>query len=103
MTPIVWTDLAVADLEKLRIYIAHDSQQYANRFVEKLITSVEQLARFPEMGRIAPESPETNIREVIFQNYRIFYRPEANRILVLAVIHGGRDLSSLASKPWEIE
>jgi len=99
---IVWTDLAVADLENLHTYIARDSQRYADRFIEKLITSVERLLEFPEMGRIAPESPEANIREVIFQNYRVFYRPEADRILDLAVVHGGRDLSLLASKPWEI-
>jgi toxin ParE1/3/4 len=102
MKPIVWTDLAASDLENLHTYIARDSQQYADRFIDRLITSIEQLAKFPEMGRLAPESPEENIREVIFRNYRVFYRPEVDRILVLAVIHGGRDLSQLVSKPWEI-
>lgn len=72
MKPIVWTDLAVSDLENLHAYIARDSPRYADRFIEKLIASVEQLTKFPEMGRLVPESPEANIREVIFQNYRIF-------------------------------
>jgi toxin ParE1/3/4 len=43
-----------------------------------------------------------NIRELLFQNYRIMYRVEPQNILVLAVIHGARDMSPKKLKPWII-
>jgi toxin ParE1/3/4 len=43
-----------------------------------------------------------NIRELLFYNYRIIYRFETDRILVLTIIHGARDLSLRKTKPWEI-
>ena len=35
-------------------------------------------------------------------NYRIIYRVETDRILVLTLIHGARDLSQRKTKPWDI-
>ena len=65
---IVWSSPAVADLENLRDYIAHDSPYYAAIFIEKIIAAVEKIISFPLMGRIVPEYGNKNIREVIYQN-----------------------------------
>ena len=54
------------------------------------------------MGRRVPEAEEDNIREILFQNYRIMYRAEPQRILVLVVIHAARDLSLKEPKPWDV-
>jgi len=54
------------------------------------------------MGRTVPEVEEETIRELLLHNYRIMYRVEADRILVLTVIHGARDLSQRKPKPWNI-
>lgn len=43
-----------------------------------------------------------SIREILFQNYRIIYRAESHRILILTVIHAARDLSLKEPKPWEL-
>jgi hypothetical protein len=40
------------------------------------------------MGRFVPEADDGNIRELLFYNYRIIYRFETDRILVLTIIHG---------------
>ena len=60
------------------------------------------LPDFPEMGRVVSETDDINIRELIHQKYRIMYLIEKERILILAIIHGGRDLSAIETKPWEI-
>jgi toxin ParE1/3/4 len=99
---IEWTEPALLDLDGIQDYIARDSKYYATQFIGRIIESVENLERFPEMGRSVPESGEENIRELLFQNYRIIYRIEVERILVLTVIHCGRDLSQKQSKPWDI-
>lgn len=99
---ISWTEPALSDLDGIRDYIARDSEYYATQFIERIIDAVEKLERFPEMGRLVPEAGEENIRELLFQNYRIIYRIEGERILVLTVIHCGRDLSQKQPKPWDI-
>jgi len=42
------------------------------------------------------------IRELIFHSYRIIYHADHERILILAVIHGARDLGTEEPKLWEI-
>ena len=71
---IEWTEPAISDLDSIRDYIARDSEYYADIFIEKIITAVENLEEFPEIGRIVPEAEERNIREILFHNYRIIYR-----------------------------
>jgi addiction module RelE/StbE family toxin len=99
---IEWTEPAVTDLETIRDYIKKDSNYYAIRFVERIIEAVESLERFPKKGRVVPEAEEENIREILFYSYRIIYRVETERILILAVIHGARDLSRKRPKPWDV-
>ena len=99
---IEWTEPATFDMDSIRNYIAKDSEYYATRFVERIIKGVEKLKKFPEIGRKVPEAEEGNILELLFYNYRIIYRVEPRRILVLTVIHGSRDLSRKKPKPWDV-
>lgn len=86
---IEWTEPALSDLESIREYIRKDSEYYATRFVERIIEAVQRLEKFPTMGRHVPEAEEEeNIREPLFHNYRIMYRVETERILILTVVHG---------------
>ena len=87
---IEWTEPALLDLESIRDYIATGSEHFAARFIERVIEAVEKLTTFPKMGRNVPEAAEENIRELIFNDYRIMYRVERERILVLTVVHGAR-------------
>jgi len=99
---IEWTEPALLDLDGIRDYIARDSEYYASQFIGRIIEAVENLERFPEMGRLATDAGAKNIRELLFQNYRIIYRVEVERVLVLTVIHCGRDLSQKQPTPWDI-
>ncbi|MDO9462911.1 MAG: type II toxin-antitoxin system RelE/ParE family toxin [Deltaproteobacteria bacterium] len=99
---IEWAKPALLDLESIRDYIRRDSDYYAARFVERIIKAVESLEGFPEMGRSVPEAEKENIRELLFYNYRIMYRVEAERILILTVIHGARKLSQKKPRPWDV-
>ena len=99
---IEWTEPSLLDLESIQEYIRRDSEYYAILFIERIIEAVESLKKFPEMGRSVPEAGEENIREILFYNYRIIYRMEIERILILTIIHGARDLSQKKPKPWEV-
>lgn len=102
MRKIEWTSSAVNDVKGLRDIIARDSQTYAERFVQRLIEVIENTANYPMMGRKMPEALDDSVREILFQKYRIVYRVETFRILVLMVIHGSRDFAQVDPKPWEI-
>ena len=99
---ISWSARARADLRDLRKYIAKDSPYYARRFVTKIVASVEKLAMHPEIGRQVPEAELSDIRELIFHNYRIIYLVKPAHLYVVTVIHGSRDLSAQKPKPWEV-
>ena len=89
-------------MDSLYAYIARDSQRYADRFVAKLLDSIDKLVSFPALGRRVEESDDELVRELIYRNYRIFYRVEPSRTLILMIVHGGRDLSQTSPKSWEI-
>ena len=99
---ILWTEPSLGDLTAIRDYIARDSETYAGDFVESVLSAVERLSRFPRMGRVVPEADLPDIRELIFRGYRIMYRVDPAVVVILAVIHGYRDISQMPLKPWEV-
>ena len=101
---IEWSEVAFEDLLSIHDYIAKDAPLYAHQFIEKIMMSVEKLADFPNIGRQVPEADNPDIRELIFQSYRIMYQIDKaeERILVITVVHGSQDITNREPKPWEI-
>lgn len=100
---IEWTEPAVEDLAGIRDHIAKDSELYAGRFIGRILEAAENLVSFPEMGRRVPEAQDQwEIREILFQGYRIIYRLTGQKVQILSVLHGSRDLLQREQKPWEI-
>ncbi|MDE0032685.1 MAG: type II toxin-antitoxin system RelE/ParE family toxin [Deltaproteobacteria bacterium] len=87
-----WTRTAAEHLVAIYEHIAQDAPLYAQRVVDRLTRRSEQIAQFPESGRIVPEYEAPDIREVIARPYRIIYRVKAERVEVLAVVHGAQRL-----------
>lgn len=85
-----WTDTALGHLTDIYEYISRDSPQYARRMVDRITSRSKQIGLFPESAPIVPEYERSNIREVIEGPYRLIYRTETDRVVVLAVIHGAR-------------
>ncbi len=97
-----WTEPALRDLQGIRDHIALDKAFYAARFIERIINTVERLKDFPRIGRMVPEAGRNDVRELIFQGYRIMYRSLSDRVQILTVVHGSRDLTRMDMKPWEM-
>jgi len=96
---LIWTDPSIEDLRAVRDYIARDSDYYAADLVEQVVLSAERLLRFPKLGRVVPEAQDENIRELVHQNYRIIYRIAGERIEILTIVHGSRDLTIRRTAP----
>ena len=95
MVKIIWTDLAISDLKSIHDYIAKDSKFYAKRYVQKLISRVNQLENFPNSGKIVSEFNNKNIKELIEGNYRIVYKINTDHIGIVRVHHSAKILRNI--------
>ena len=87
---VVWTPLAVDRASEITEHIALDNPTAASQWVEGLFKTVERLAKFPKHGRVVPEVGRSDIRELLYESYRIIYRVELKRVSILTVRHGRR-------------
>ena len=93
-----WTHTAQQDLTEIIEYIAQDSIADALSILHKLETKVALLITLPNRGRIVPELLHTGIsqyRELISAPWRIIYRVESQRVMVLAALDSRRDLQTV--------
>jgi plasmid stabilization system protein ParE len=98
-----WSNRARDDLDELVEYISRDSALYARIFGEKVVLATRRLRDFPHSGRMIPEADDQSLREVIVQGYRVMYRVEPARVLVLALMDGRRDTAAANNAPWKHE
>ncbi|MDO8262048.1 MAG: type II toxin-antitoxin system RelE/ParE family toxin [Gallionella sp.] len=95
---VLWTHTAQQDLTEIIDYIAQDSVDDALVILHKLATKAALLITLPNRGRIVPELLHTGIsqyRELISAPWRIIYRVESQRVMVMAVLDSRRDLQTV--------
>lgn len=69
----------------------------ASRFVEAIETAFEPLRYFPLSGP-AREAFSPGLRVTFHGPYAIYYRPLADAVVVIRVLHGARDAAALADR-----
>jgi len=95
MAELIWSPAAAGDLEEICEYIEKDSEYYARVFAQQIVALIETIPDFPEAGRIVPEYQSNNLREILFQNYRIVYRLKPDSVEIAAIVHGARLLPDI--------
>ena len=92
MAKVIWSPSSLEDIKLIQEYIARDSLNQANLFIDTIIDSVKKLSQFPYSGRMIPEIHQDTAREIIFGSYRIMYRIKSkDEIWITGIIHGARD------------
>jgi toxin ParE1/3/4 len=84
---IIWSPLSIQRLQETATYIAADNIRAATKWIDTIFEKVKILKSNPEIGRIVPEIGKSDIRELLFGNYRIIYHASKNQISVLTVRH----------------
>ena len=92
---IKWSPRAASNLEDICDYIAKDSEYYAILFAKKVTAIIKTIPQFPKSGRIVPEYNDENLREKVYENYRIVYRLKGDFVEIVAICHGARLLESI--------
>ncbi len=95
MVSVNWTKQSKDDLISIAVYIANDSVKYAKITVQKIRVAANQLKRYPNSGRIVPESQNLLIRELIHGNYRIIYFIKSTGDVDILTVHHSSKLLKL--------
>jgi toxin ParE1/3/4 len=92
MAQLVWSPDAIQDLNSICAYIARNSERYAGAFVEHVTRIVESIPDQPLLGSVVPEYERPDLRERLYQNYRIVYRLRGDLVEIVTITHGARRL-----------
>lgn len=82
---------ALADLEAIWDFIACDTPQQADHFIDTIYNKCRFLALNPEIGRIRNDLGQ-GLRSFPVRNYLIFYRIKGSNMEVIRIISGYRQL-----------
>ncbi len=89
---------AELDLDEIWEYIAADSVDAADQWIEKLFEAFEALGRTPGMGHRRDDLTDWDVLFWPVGAYLIIYRAERHPIEIVAVTEGSRDIPVFLSR-----
>ena len=85
---LIYAQEAVADLARLRAFIATHDPSSAQRIASDLVARIQHLRSFPEMGRGVPQAPvRESVRDLFVGRYVVRYMVQGQAVMVLRVWH----------------
>lgn len=95
---VLWAPRALLRVVEIGQYIAADRPEAARAWAIALFERAASLGKYPRRGRRVPEVGRDEIREALHGDYRLIYRVDPTRLVILTVRHGRRQWD-----PTEIE
>jgi len=95
---VLWTEVALRDLERLAARLHERAPQRAEKILERVLSRGESLATLSHRGRTPPELRPIADRtwlEVLEAPWRILYRVVEDTVEIHAVLDGRRDLRDI--------
>lgn len=95
---VLWTQTALSDVEAIIDHIAAENPAAALQVLDRLQARAAGLDVLAPRGRVVPELRDIGVhqyRELIERPWRIVYRDDGERTVVIAVLDARRDLDSL--------
>lgn len=83
------------DLEVISDYIARDNPARALSFLQELRSKCLGLADMPERFPLVPRYEATGVRRRCHGDYLIFYRVEAEKVIILHILHGAQNYNTI--------
>ncbi len=85
---------ASRDLQAIADYFAEVNVAVGERFLDEFDRRCQQIVSFPNSGRSYSEL-RANLRGLPLEGYIILYQVITDRVEIVRVVHGKRDLRSL--------
>lgn len=86
---------AESDLDGILRYIAAESPRAAVKLIDRLLDAVQGLAASAGHYPIILVHRDRQLRRRVVASYNLLFEVTANRVVVLRIVHGSRDLSRL--------
>ncbi len=83
------------DLIAIGDYIARDNPARAISFLRELREQCLGLAEMPQRFPLVPRYEAGGVRRRGHGNYLIFYRIEAEKVVIIHILHGAQDYSAI--------
>ena len=90
---VVFSEEADSDLLQIHAYLAARNRSAAISLANLFNIKLEALGRFPFIGRARPIFA-AELRSIIVEKYVVFYRVESDRVLIVRVLDGRRDIEA---------
>ena len=98
MNRYVLSVAAELDLDEIWEYIAQDNLDSADRWIGKLFDAFQLLAQTPAIGHKREDLTPLPVLFWPVGSYLILYRVQDDRIEIVAVTQGARDIPAFLSK-----
>lgn len=86
---LVYTDVAIEDLKRLREFIAMENPTAAGRVATELVSKIKLLTDFPKIGVPVAMAPiPDSVRDMCFGKYIVRYSLHDSTIIILRIWHG---------------
>ena len=91
---VVYTDVALRDLDEILTYVATNYPTIAAAFVARLRMIERRIGRWPESAAEVEQRPGVRMAPFIRYPYKVFYRVVGDAVEILHIHHAAR------SDPW---
>lgn len=85
---------AIEDLKDIWLYIAIDSPDTADKFIDEIYNRGIVLSENPDLGR-KRDNLVPGVRSIPYKRYIIFYRKEQKAIEIVRILSAYRDIDSI--------
>ena len=92
---VIWSHAADRDLGMAYDYLRPLNPAAARKLVERVVKAVGALSRQPRLGRASEVEADRGYRELVVRPFRIFYRLESDRVVIVRVWDNRRDPDTL--------
>ena len=92
---VEWSESASNDLRSIIFHIAKERKKNAQDSFARIKKESLVLESFPDLGKVPNEFDKLQIggfRELVISPWRVIYRKENNKVVVVAVVDSRRDL-----------
>lgn len=90
MARLIWSELALQDLEQIADYIALDDHPAACRLVKAVFEKAAMLETFPEMCPHPHDFPNSRYRHLVVGPLDTFHRVEGETVFIVYVMKSER-------------
>ena len=89
MLKLKFEELALINISQIKLYYISKKENFGNIFIEDLISDLEKLKIFPNLGSVYVE----DVRKLIFnKNYNIYYIVTEKEIIIIKLINSKQDI-----------